>query len=79
MKPTPQVRDDVVRHHELTDLDFYRRRAAWLRVQAMRDGAKFKPVCFGLLLALAWPVTFAVAASLVHGLNNHAAVQINRR
>jgi hypothetical protein len=71
------TRDD---HHRegLTDLDIYRRRAAELRLQVMHDNASFKRVCFSLMLALAWPVTFAATASLFHGLHSRtAAAQIS--
>jgi hypothetical protein len=72
MQLIPRNRDDRGRE-DLTSLDFYRRRAAELRVQAMRNNATFKPVCFGLLLALAWPIAFAVTASLFHGLHGRTA------
>jgi hypothetical protein len=72
MKATLRGRDD--RHRaDLHHLDFYRRRAAELRFQAMRDKANFKPVCLGLMLALAWPVTFAATAALLHGLHGRTA------
>jgi hypothetical protein len=66
-------RDAFAPRGDLTDLDSYRRRAAELRVQAMRDNATFKPVVFGLVLALAWPVAFAATASLFHGLHSRTA------
>lgn len=72
MKPTQRM-SDRRRHGDITDLDFYRRRAAELRVQALRDSAALKFFCAGLLLIAAVPIAFAAAASLVHGLHGHTA------
>ena len=63
---------------ELTDLDFYRRRAALLRAQAIRDNATLKSLGIGLLLVAAFSVAsvaFAATASLLRGLNGPAAAQ----
>lgn len=77
MKATQHGGDD--RHpNDLTELDFYRRRAAELRLQVMRENASYKRIFFGLVLALSWPITFAATASLFHGLHSRtAAAQIS--
>lgn len=72
MKPTQRNRDEFVRHRgDLTDLDFYRRRAAALRVQAMRNSVGLRSACAGLVMIIAFPVAFAVAAASLHALTSN--------
>lgn len=74
MMPIQSTRQDGHRHPaDLTDLDFYRRRANEIRAQGMRDTVTLKSVCIGVLLAVVFPVLSAVVADSIRALNRHAA------
>lgn len=75
MNPTQWIAQDIGRHpDDLTDLDFYRRRATELRARGMRDTVTLKSACVGVLMIVVFAVTVAVGAASVHALTRHAAV-----
>jgi hypothetical protein len=58
------------------DFDFYRRRATWLRAQAIRDNATLKSLGISLLLVAAFcaaSIALAATVSLLHGLKGRPA------
>ena len=75
MNPTQWICQDIGRHpDDLTDLDFYRRRANELRVRGMRGAVTLKSACLGVLMIVVFAVTVAVGAASVHALSSHMAV-----
>ena len=75
MNPTQWICQDIGRHpDDLTDLDFFRRRATEIRAQGMRDTVTLKSACVGVLMIFVFAVTVAVGAASVHALTRHAAV-----
>lgn len=76
MKPSQRYQDEPTRHHDdLTELDFYRRRATELRARAMRNNVGLRAICLGLLMIVAFPVAFAVSAASLHTLSTKLVAQ----